>query len=297
MKNPIRVGNAPCSWGALEFDVTAEPMGYERVLDEMAQAGFEGTELGDPGFMPSDPARLRDELAARKLQLLAAFVPVALADGACHAAGAQTAVKTAELLRDAAGEQCFIVLSDDNAANRSRLRAAGRVMPDGMLGPAAWDLFAAGATQIALAVREQTGLRTVFHHHGAGYVETPAEVDELMMRTEPQLLGLCLDTGHFAFGGGDPVAAVRRFARRIWHVHFKDRASAVRRYDDYFDAIRQGLFCELGEGEVCFADVLRELEQQQYAGWIVVEQDVLPGMGTPLESAKRNRDFLASLGL
>jgi inosose dehydratase len=110
-----------------------------------------------------------------------------------------------------------------------------------------------------------------------------------------------LDTGHYRFGGGDPVAGLRHHAGRIWHVHFKDhdpRVAERARSEgwDYFQAVRAGVFCELGQGDVAFADIKAELERMGYAGWIVVEQDVLPGMGTPKESAERNRHYLRGLG-
>jgi inosose dehydratase len=150
-------------------------------------------------------------------------------------------------------------------------------------------------------VREAAGLRAVFHHHCAGYVETAAEVDKLLSLTDPELVGLCLDTGHYRFGGGDPVAGVKRYGGRVWHVHFKDCQPAVAARSraegwNYFESVRQGVFCELGRGEVDFAAVVQVLVDMGYDGWVVVEQDVLPGMGTPKESAQRNRDYLYGVG-
>jgi inosose dehydratase len=297
----IRVANAPCSWGVLEFELDGPSQDFAQVLDEMALAGYSGTELGDWGFLPTDPARLRDELARRQLDLVGAFVPVALSDPQCHRSGAAQAVRTARLLADVA-DGAVIVLADDSGMVPTRVANAGRVTAELGLPDAAQEVFAGGAQRVARAVREETGLRTVFHHHAAGYVETSAEVDWLMDRTDPALIGLCLDTGHFTFGGGDPVEAVRRLAGRIGHVHFKDchGPTAERSRSegwDYFQAVRRGVFCELGQGDVDFAGLLRELRSIGYNGWIVVEQDVLPGMGTPLESATRNRQFLTTLGL
>jgi inosose dehydratase len=165
-----------------------------------------------------------------------------------------------------------------------------------------WTHFAAGAEAIARAVREKYGLRTVFHHHCAGYIETPQEIDQLLSRTSPELLGLCLDMGHYAFGGGDPLQALNHYAERIWHVHFKDfdpeAAKASREQGgDYFDAIKRGVFCELGKGAVNFKGIVAQLHQSGYDGWIVVEQDILPGMGAPKKSALANRDYIKTLGL
>jgi inosose dehydratase len=275
---------------------------FARVLDEMAGAGYAGTELGDWGFMPTDPARLREELARRNLALLGAFVPVRLADERAHAPGLASAVRTARLLAAASGERPVIVLADDNGTDARRTSHAGRIAPDESLSPAEWSTFAAGAERIARAVGAETGLRTVLHPHCAGFVETPWEVDELMTRTDPAVLGLCFDSGHAAYGGDDPVALCHRHAGRIWHVHFKDcdRSIAARARDeawDYFKAVRHGVFCELGQGGVDFAALARTLQENGYDDWIVVEQDVLPGMGSPADSAGRNRQFLLRLGL
>jgi inosose dehydratase len=123
-----------------------------------------------------------------------------------------------------------------------------------------------------------------------------------MRRTDPSLVGMCLDTGHLAFGGGDPIEIHRRYAPRVWHVHFKDFDPGVLHRArgaswDYFETIRHGVFCELGRGNVDFPTMLGELRAAGYDAWIVVEQDVLPGMGSPAESAARNREYLRGLGL
>ena len=123
-----------------------------------------------------------------------------------------------------------------------------------------------------------------------------------MALTDPELLGLCLDMGHYAFGGGDPVKALKKYGKRIWHVHFKDyspeAAKASREANgDYFDAIKRGVFCELGKGAVDFQSIVKILEEMKYNDWIVVEQDILPGMGNPKICAQANRDYIKSLGL
>jgi inosose dehydratase len=297
----IRVANAPCSWGVLEFESAATSASFDRVLDEIRDTGYAGTELGDWGFMPTDPARLGQEVASRGLQLLGAFVPVALADPGAHAGGIEAAVRTARLLRGSGATDAMIVLSDDNASVPERERHAGRITEALGLSDQQWAVFAAGVDQVARAVREQTGLRTVFHPHCGGYVETETEIDTLMSRTDPTTLGLCLDTGHLAYAGGDALSVLARHASRVWHVHFKDchpQIAAAARTNElgYLAAVRSKLFCELGDGAVDFAGVLAALHALHYDGWIVVEQDVFPGQGSPAESARRNRLFLEALG-
>jgi len=297
----IKIANAPCSWGVLEFELEGEAIGFAQVLDEMHQTGYLGTELGDWGFMPTSPDVLTAELERRNLEMLAAFVPVDLSDPGAHAAGEAVALRTARLLAAVKADP-FIVLADDNGKHPVRTLNAGRIEAEFGLTGAQWEIFAEGATRIARQVFDQTGVRTVFHHHCAGFVETPAEIEKLLSLTDPAVFGLCFDAGHYMFGGGDPVAGMRKHADRIWHVHFKDchpdiAARSREEGWDYFQSVRQGIFCELGRGGVNFPALKTILEELKYEGWIVVEQDVLPGMGSPKESAQRNRDYLRQIGL
>jgi len=298
----IKVANAPCSWGALEFDLEGKAPDYVHVLDEIVETGYEGTELGDWGFMPTDPQKLAEEIHGRNLRLLGAFVPVALKKPEAHGPGIEVAVRTARLMAAVEGDLPFVILADENGSIPERTKNAGRVTPDMGLSDSEWQIFAEGAERVAAAVKRETGLRTAFHHHCAGYVETPAEIEKLMSLTDPGLLGLVFDCGHYRFGGGDPLEGLKEYGKRVWHFHFKDYRpeigrQAAREGWDYFQSVSAGVFCELGRGDVDFPALLAELERLGYEGWGVVEQDVLPGMGKPRESAQRNREYLASIGL
>jgi inosose dehydratase len=140
---------------------------------------------------------------------------------------------------------------------------------------------------------------TAFHHHAGTLVETPAEIDRLCASTDPSLIGLCLDTGHYMYGGGDPVDAVTKYGSRIRHLHLKDVQREVLQSvrDDgvgFLDAVRRGVFCELGEGAVDVPAITQELMSRGYRGWALVEQDVdagQPGVN-PFESAVRSRKYL-----
>lgn len=309
----IQVGNAPCSWGSLEFDgLEGEAIRYPQMLDELAATGYRGTELGDWGYMPTEAATLAATLLTRGLTLTGAFVPVALADQAAHDEGAATALRTATLLaevqrRTESPVAPFLVLADNNGTVPERTQNAGRINLQMGLDAAQWRTFAAGAEHMARTVLEGSGLRTVFHHHCAGWVETPDEIDAFLRHTSSELINLVFDTGHLAFGAGELGCAavgeaLARFADRIRYVHFKDfdpavAAQARAEKRDYFTALRHGVFCELGRGCVDFAAVFAWMRACDYDGFVTVEQDVLPGMGAPRESAQRNREYLASIGL
>ena len=309
----IRIANAPCSWGSLEFEgLDGQAIPYDQMLDELKGTGYLGTELGDWGYMPTEPERLHEELARRNLVMLGAFVPVALKDADAHEAGIAESVKIARLLADVARmggyeKSPFLALADDNGTDAVRTANAGRATAEMSLSDGQWAVFARGAESVARQVKSQTGLRTVFHHHCAGFVERPDEVARLLDMTDPDLLGLVFDTGHYAYGSGSNTPEIvleglDLFAERIWYMHFKDCdpnvADIARREGlDYFEAVRRGVFCELGQGCVDFTAVLRWLNERDYDGWAVVEQDVLPGMGSPKHSAMRNREYLRSKGV
>jgi inosose dehydratase len=304
MMTKFLVGNAPCSWGTLEFESAAGgQIGFERMLDELAETGYTGTELGDWGYMPTDPPALKAQLTRRGLIILGAFVPVALKDTSALSVGVANAVKTARLLAAVASvPPPFLVLADNNGTVASRTQRAGRITAADGLNQAEWKTFAAGAEAVARAVLTETGLKTVFHHHCAGYIETREEIARLLELTDPHTLGLVFDTGHYTYGSGgaDAVEALEQFRERIWYVHLKDCHSRIAEQAraeawDYFTALRHGVFCELGKGCVNFPRVLRRLAEWRYPGYMLVEQDILPGMGSPKESARRNREYLASI--
>jgi inosose dehydratase len=297
----FRIANAPCSWGVIE-GIDGERGGYVQVIDEMQQTGYAGTELGDWGFMPTDPAFLTQELGSRHLSLLASWVSVFLHDADRHQQSADDAVRIAKLLAAVGGHKNMIVLGNDPYGDPVRTKHVGRITTDLGMSEEQWQTFARGANYVARRVMDEAGLRTVFHHHIGTWVETPDETRRLLDMTDPAILGLCFDTGHWAFAGGDPVQGIYEFADRIWHVHFKDHEPNVARQSreqgwDGPTSVGHGVFCELGRGDVDFPGVMKALQDIGYAGWIVVEQDVLPGMGTPKESAQRNREYLKSLGL
>jgi inosose dehydratase len=302
----LLVGNAPCSWGTLEHQDQSQGIPSSQMLDELVETGYTGTELGDWGYMPTDPVRLSEELAKRNhVVMLGAFVPVELKNPLAHAEGTARAVRTARLIAAVATTQApFLVLADDNGTDPRRTKLAGRVPASAGLNKDEWKAFAGGADRIAHAVFDETGLRTVFHHHCAGYVETPDEIETLLSMTNAERLGLVFDAGHYVHGAGveevDLVAALNRFKERIWYIHLKDLEPSVARRSreeewDYFMAMRNGLYPELGKGCVDFPALLRWLAARDYKGYMLVEQDILPGMGTPKESARRNREYIGSI--
>ena len=290
----IRLANAPVSWGIMEVEGWSPPLAPQEFLDELKAAGYTGTELGPYGYLPTDAAKLRAELEHRSLALTSAFVPLQLKEP--HAA-VEPARQVAELISVLGARH--LVLADAMWPEREAI--AGRVDGGAALTNAEWSTVAADI-RAAADLAGEFGLRCVFHHHAGTYFETPAEIARLMEMTD---IGLCLDTGHYIYGGGDPVEAIERFGSRVEYLHFKDvdpakLKDAQQRKLGFLDGVRAGVFAPLGSGCVRFPALLKALDAIGYDGWAVVEQDVdtTTGQGPrPLDSARESREYLRKEGL
>ena len=296
--NRIVVGNAPVSWGVYEADRSNPPFGS--VLDAIAAAGYEGTELGPYGYLPTTPEALAAELRKRNLGLGSSFVPLPLEDAGRRAKSVESALAVARLLATQGVQE--LIIADDEGPERTRI--AGRVPADGSAGwnDGQWREAVATLHAVAKAIGDELRMRVVVHHHAGTFLETPAEIDRLLAETDPSLVGLLLDTGHAAYGGADPVEIARRHGGRIRYVHLKDvngkELDHVRRSSvPMEEAWKRGVFCALGEGVVDFQRVVETLRGKGYAGWMIVEQDVVPDaqgrlVPDPVESARRSRAYL-----
>jgi inosose dehydratase len=268
----------------------------------MAQAGYAGTELGPYGYFPTEPATLQPELDRRGLRLCSAFVMMPLGTRETHPAGLAQVRRTAQLLNQVGCR--LLILCDEITPDRCA--AAGHPAEANRLPWTAQELkIAEEGIRAVMARCAEVGVQVAFHPHVGTHVETPEEVHRLFSLFAADELGLCLDTGHVVYGGGDPVALLERYITRVRCVHLKDvdadRLAEVRRHRlDFYQAVKQGVFTSLGQGTVDFSQVVALLRSHNFDGWVVVEQDVLPGgRGTdsPLANASAGRRFLRSLGV
>jgi len=274
----------------------------DRVLDEIAEAGYAGTELGPYGFLPTSANELRAVLAKRKLTLCSAFIEMDLGNAAKLEEGIAIVLTSAKLISQAGAK--LLVLSDEITPARNA--AAGRPEVTNTL---SWSETEWQNAKVAVGrVIEESrtlGLRVSFHHHVGTHVETPQEVDRLFSLFAPSELGLCLDTGHYVYGGGDVVSYLEKHVSRVWCVHLKDiyanKLSQARQDKlNFHDAVRHGVFAPLGKGSIDFSRVLSLLKQGNFEGWLVVEADVLPGgigADAPLANAVAARELLREHGL
>jgi inosose dehydratase len=286
------IGTAPILWRNVELSAGREPTAALTLLDEIARLGYEGTQLGVD--FP-EGAALRQALDARGLRLAEVYAAIpTTVDG--PAAGARDAAMERLRLLEAGGGD-VLCLAVDGSPDRDGWAGRADSPETPVLTDAGWvrlvDLLHAIADAAATG-----GHPVVFHPHAATFVETPDEIDRLMSSSDPGRLGLCLDVGHHIVGGGDPVAATRAYGDRVRHLHLKDVDPAVLgrvqagAYAGMGEAVREGLFTELGAGILDLDGVLQLLVEREYAGWLIVEQDW--GWGPPSESAAIGRRVLGS---
>jgi inosose dehydratase len=268
--------SAPDSWGVLDYPGPSWNQSYEKMLDEMIAAGYTGTELGPYGFFPTDPAVLKPQLEKRKLKLLGSFVPVLLSDPASANIAVAQIRRVGNLL--ATLKAPFLVLADAQSDERNRI--SGRVPVDGSasLSPTQWKNVVK-VVEEASKVASDFGLDLVFHPHVATYVETPQECERFFDATSHTGIGLCLDTGHCVFGGGDAIAEADKLCSVLRLVHIKDVDSKVleesrRKKLTFEQAIEDKVFTIIGKGSIDFTAFFRLLLKNDYSGWMVVEQDV-----------------------
>ena len=291
----FRVGFAPITWN--NEDLPAElgpPVDYRVLLDEVAAAGYTATELGD-GF-PRDPQTLRFALAERGLSLTSAwcglrFFQVPVEQDLEHTR------RLCGLLAEVGAS--YVNVADQGTPERKAFACRCGRADAPHLSPTEWDQFAGTVCRAAEIAREH-GLQATFHPHAGTWVETRADLDELLRRAPAPLVKLCWDVGHAVCGGIDPVAVVREHPRRIAYIHLKDVdgdvLDGVRRDGVNFDdAVRRRVFTELGRGCLDVAGLLGALRDIDYDGWLMVEQDST--WLTPVESAQVSRAYLRALGI
>lgn len=284
-----RIAGAPITWGVCEVPGWGHQLSPDRVLSEMADLGLEATELGPDGFLPTDPAELRELLASHGLTLVGGFIPVVLHDRTAWADTRPDVERRLTTLAAGGGEVAVVAA------------ATGRHGYEGSIALTAdeWATLAETVADLAEMARER-GVRAAIHPHHGTAITGPDSIERLLDISD---IDLCLDTGHILVGGGDPVALAKAAPSRVAHVHLKDvdagLAAKVRSNElGYHAAVAAGMYRPLGEGDVDLASIIGSVEDAGFAGWYVLEQDVVltaapaPRTG-PYEAAASSRRFLA----
>ena len=268
-----RVASAPISWGICEVPGWGEMLPTNRVLGEMRGLGFTATELGAPGFLPTDPSEVKDELASFGMKLLGGFTPVVVHDKSQRQATIDSATTTAKLFQ-IAGATKFVsaaVADWDWSIPKALSVDEQKHMVE---------MF-----RVIDEICQEHGLQQVLHPHVQTIVETQSDMERVLDSCDVKW---CLDTGHMAIGGQDPVQFAKDAIDRVGHVHLKDVAlgmvpKVLSREITLMAATQAGLFTPLGRGDVDIMGVIQSLEGAGYRGWYVIEQDTAITEGLPTE--------------
>ncbi|AKI97421.1 myo-inosose-2 dehydratase [Kosmotoga pacifica] len=292
-REDIKLAIAPIAWTNDDMPELGGDIPFEQCINEMAEAGFEGSEVGNK--FPRDPEVLHKALEPRGLQIASAWFSSYFTTkdpeetitafikhrDFLHAMGAKVIVvsesgKSIQGLMDTPLHSKKPVFTDED-----------------------WKKLVEGLHQLGkLAVEKD--MKIVFHHHMGTGVQTYEEIIRLMDSTDPELVYLLLDTGHLVFTGGDPLRMIKDYGPRIKHVHFKDLRKDVmeRSFKEdwsFLYSVKQGVFTVPGDGMIDFAPIVKALDDIDYKGWIVVEAEQDPKLAPPLEYAKKARAYLREI--
>lgn len=275
----IRVAGAPVSFGVFELrpDEGVELTGPDEMCAILQQEGYTGIDLGPVGFL-GRAGELRGRLRSHQLELAGGWIDLPFSEPEAFEAHLKNLDAILDVFVEAAEAGPELLPLPTLACSGTAIRQAHPGGgPEFALTDEQWGPFADNVTRAAERVRSR-GLEPTFHHHACTYVETPAEIDEFLSRTD---VGLTFDTGHLILGGGDPLTGWRRWADRINHLHLKDAKVAV------LDAVVKDrgdmravwagrAFVPFGDGDLDLAGFMDEVTASQFSGWLVVEQDTIP---------------------
>lgn len=293
----IRIGNAPCSWG-VEFANDPRNPPWRQVLSDCAAAGYTGIELGPIGFMPEDPEVLGEALSDNGLELIGGVVFRPFHDPEKWNEVWDASIRTCKAL--AAHGATHLVLIDSISPRRAQ--TAGRADAAEQMDAAEWKAFRDRIATVARLGAEEYGLTVGLHAHAAGFIDFEPELERLLGEVDETILKICFDTGHHSYAGFDPVAFIKRHIGRISYMHFKDidpavKADVIASGTGFYEACGQGIFCNLGKGDVDFPCVRQILLDARFEGWCTVEQDCDPTLDfSPVDDARKNRRYLSSIG-
>ncbi len=277
-----KIAGAPGAWGIEDTTNPHNPL-WERVLDEVAEAGYKGLELGPYGYLPQDIEVLTGELKKRNLQIVAGTIYDNLVSDSNYEAVAEKTKITCEILSKlpkAASTQGqlykppYLVIIDE--VNEERSKVAGLPSEAKRLSAVNQAKLVKHIKEIA-AIANSYGIRPVLHPHAGGTIEFADEI-EAIMTTLPDDIGLCLDTGHLYYSCMDPSKWLEKYADRLDYVHFKDidlpvYEQVIQNRTGFFEGCALGVMCPIGKGSVDYKKVKETLDDIGYNGWITIEQE------------------------
>ncbi|MCT1606541.1 sugar phosphate isomerase/epimerase [Nesterenkonia massiliensis] len=298
MASSLFIGTAPDSWGVW-FPDDSKQTPWSRFLDEVAEAGYHYIELGPYGYLPTNPAQLKDELAARDLKVSAGtvFTGFHRTDAEEREAVWKQVHEVAELTAAVGGDHIVVIPAmwrDD---------VTGEAVENEHLTLEQWDNLFAGHNELGKVLQEKYGLKQQFHSHADSHVCIQDQIERFLEGTDPEVVTLCLDTGHAEYGGASSADIIRKYPDRVGYLHLKQidpKIMEIVRRDNltWAAANKAGVMVEPPAGLPDLAEVIDELEKLNRSFYCIVEQDMYPvtSFDVPLPIATRTRRYLCGCG-
>ena len=280
----VTLATGPVTWGVDFADASGNPP-WSAVLDDIQRSGIGALELGPVGYLPEAEEELREALTSRDLTAVGSFIFDNMRQPAERERVLREATRACRAIAAAGGSILVII---DRPGER-RVGTAGR--SDAAVRLTGEELGELATTLNSVAeIATDFGLNPAVHPHAGGFIEFADEIEWVANETA---LNLCLDTGHLAYAGVDPVRAIARYSDRLAHMHFKDifgavHTEVVEEHIGFWDALAKPIFCPLGQGVVDIGAVLRALDDVGYNGYATIEQDRVPGAGSPLDDLRNS---------
>ena len=288
----VKLGIAPIGWCNDDMPDLGAENTFRQTISEMALAGFTGCEIGNK--YPSDPVELKRALDLRGMRIASRWFSSFLLTQPFD-----------QVRKDFEKELDFLAAVGCNRINVSEQSYSIQgqldtpVLTGGhkhIMDDREWDLLCSGLDKLGRIAADR-GFKLCFHHHMGTVVQTAEETDRMMANTDPECVFLCYGAGHFTFAGEDPLTMLKKYVRRVGHVHLKDMRLPVveearKNNWSFLQAVRNGAFTVPGDGNVDFDPVFRVLEDAGYEGWLLVEAEQDPAKADPLEYALKARDYI-----
>jgi inosose dehydratase len=287
----VKLGIAPIAWTNDDLPELGGENTFQQCVSEMALAGFTGSEVGNK--YPKDPAVLKPALDLRGIEICNAWFSTFLISKPYE----ETEKEFEKHVAFLAAMGAKVVGVSEQSYSTQGIQTQPVFEGKYEMNDREWDALCQGLNRLGKLSLEKYGVSLTFHHHMGTVVQTAAETDRLMEGTDPALVSLLFDSGHFAYCGEDPVAMVQKHCSRIKHVHLKDiRPDVVARVREermsFLEGVRQGAFTIPGDGCVDFDPIFKVLAESGYEGYMVVEAEQDPAKANPLEYAIRARKFI-----
>ncbi|MBR0537584.1 MAG: myo-inosose-2 dehydratase [Clostridia bacterium] len=289
-KNKVKLGIAPIGWTNDDMPDLGAENTFQQCVSEMALAGFTGCEVGNK--YPKDPDVLKKALDLRGMQICNAWFSTFLTTKP-YEETEKGFIEHITFLKKM-GAKVVGVSEQGHSIQGTDLPIFEKkyVMND-----AEWELLTTGLNKLGKVAKDM-GIALTFHHHMGTVVQTAAEIDRMMENTDPELFSLLFDSGHLAYCGEDYMAVLKKYVKRIKHVHLKDIrpdviAKVKAEHLSFLQGVRLGTFTVPGDGAIDFGPIFDVLAENGYEGYVLVEAEQDPAIANPLEYAIKARKYIA----